>query len=781
MKSSSALRWLAIAVALTVMLTDCSRDPNVRKQKYFASGQRYFQQGKYREAAIEFTNALQLDPQYAQAHYQLAGSYLKLQQWPAAYQELSRTLELQPENYQARIDLANLLIAAKQLKDAQEQTGVLLKQRPEDAEVHLVAANLLAAQENVPGAIQEAQKAVALDPKHAGSYLTLALLQARSAQPDAAEPNFVKAAELEPKAVDARLALGAYYQARSRYLEAEQQFRAAVAADPTNLAPRTALVRLYMAIGEKPQAEAVLLQAKRDFSDNSAGYRMLGDFYYATGDLGKAAAEYASLYYDHPSDSQVKKNYIQLLILQNRLDEARKLDDEILQGHANDADALIYRGQVQIRQGHAADAVNTLQAAVKSDPQSGLAHFQLGAALDQQGNAAQAAAEWHEAARLQPDLVEVQRALANLALRQGDMAALEQAAGQIVQLQPASAEGYVLRAVSFINRKQFAAAEADIHKAIEIAPQSAAGYVQLGNLELAQKKYDEAEKAYAEALGHDADSADALSGLMNAELAQKHVDQAIAAARAQIAKSPNNSAFSDLLGTALFNNKNDLGGAETALRKSLELDSTNSDALVKLGQVLKARGSVDEAIALYQHFLQENPRATNFYILTGELYETKQDWPHARQMYQKALDLSPDNALAANNLASVLLKQGGNLDAAMSLAQTARRGMPDSPDAADTLGWVYYQKGLYPSAIDLFEQALSLAGNNRNFDAVTTHYHLGLAYQKSGKNALARQQFEHVLSVDPNYADAGDVKKQLAQLRYARTNSTPSLVHADER
>jgi Tfp pilus assembly protein PilF len=45
------------------------------------------------------------------------------------------------------------------------------------------------------------------------------------------------------------------------------------------------------------------------------------------------------------------------------------------------------------------------------------------------------------------------------------------------------------------------------------------------------------------------------------------------------------------------------------------------------------------------------------------------------------------------------------------------------------------------------------------------HYHLGLAYQKTGKNDLARQHLERVLKIDPNYSQADDVKKQLAQLK----------------
>ena len=80
---------------------------------------------------------------------------------------------------------------------------------------------------------------------------------------------------------------------------------------------------------------------------------MLGDFYFATAQFDKATAEYGTLFQDHPKDPEVKKNYIQLLILKNRLDEAQKLNDEVLKTNGNDDTALIYRGQIQIRQGKA--------------------------------------------------------------------------------------------------------------------------------------------------------------------------------------------------------------------------------------------------------------------------------------------------------------------------------------------------------------------------------------------------------------------------------------------
>jgi cellulose synthase operon protein C len=304
-----------------------------------------------------------------------------------------------------------------------------------------------------------------------------------------------------------------------------------------------------------------------------------------------------------------------------------------------------------------------------------------------------------------------------------------------------------------------------VKKAIDVAPQSAVGYIQLGNLKLVQKQYSEAGKAYQEALDRDPNSNDALSGLMNTYLAQNQIDKAISAANVQIAKAPNNSAFYDLLGTALFNSKKDLDGAEAAFNKSADLDKHNADALLKLGQVQVAKGSADQAIATYQQALKDNPHEATFYILMGELYEHNQDWGKAKDAYQKALEIKPENPLASNNLAYVMMQSGGNVDMALSLARTARRGMPDSPNAADTLGWILYQKGAYQSAVDLFQEALKLGEKSKAPDDATFHYHLGLAYEKTGNNDLARQHLERVLKIDPNYSQAADVKKQLAQLK----------------
>jgi cellulose synthase operon protein C len=759
---------LFLVGVLCVLLVGCSRDPNVRKQKYLESGERYFRKGKYREAVIQYLNALQTAPDYVDAHYGLAQAYLKLQQWESAKRELNRTVELKSDNYDARLDLANLLIAGNDLEQAQREVDMLLAREPKKAAAHVADADLLAARHEDQSAMKEIQNAIDLEPDQWEPYLKLATLQMNMGQPELAESNLKKATQLNPRATAALLALAAYYQSTSRFADAEQELHAAIASDPNNPAPQADLVRLYMSEGKKDEAVQLAQKVSHDFSENPNGYRMLGDLYFAIGDVDAALGEYDALHRKHPNDLLVKKNYIQLLILRNRLNEAAKLNDEILKASPRDVEALVDRGQIEFRNGNAKASADTLQAAVTSDSTSGVAYYHLGIALDGMGDFAQAEVAWQNAVRLRPDLSEAHVALAKAALRTGDMPGLEQSASDIIRLSPTSPEGYTLRAFSEIRQGQFDRAEKDAEEAIRIAPQAPGGYLQMGNLSLARKRYADAERFYVQTLDRDPSSVDALGSLMQTYLIQGQKEKALSIAQAQIAKDPGNSAFYDLLGTTQFGNRKtsaDLAAAESNLEQATKLAKNNTDAWVKLVQVQTAKGDTQQAIATVQRALQDNPRETALYVLNGQLFESERDWDRAKACYQKALEIDPRQPVASNNLAYVLTQTGGNLDVALSLAQTAKRGMPESSNAADTLGWVLFEKGAYRSAIDSFKEALKLAQKSKSPDSPTVHFHLGMAYQKTGENMLARQHLERVLKIDPNYSSAGDVKRLLEQLQ----------------
>ena len=209
---------LAMCLAL---IAGCARDPNIRKQKYLASGNSYFDQGKYREASIQYLNAIQIDKSFVDAHYRLAQAYSRQGIWAGAYQELLQTTELQPGNLKAQIDLGTLLLSAKRFKEAQDRAQNVLSRDFNNVDGHILLANSDAALEDVGESLREMQTVINLAPDQSRVYLNMGYLQLNAKQAAAAEQNFLKAIELDPKSIPARLALGNFYQQQRRWTEAE--------------------------------------------------------------------------------------------------------------------------------------------------------------------------------------------------------------------------------------------------------------------------------------------------------------------------------------------------------------------------------------------------------------------------------------------------------------------------------------------------------------------------------------------------------------------------------
>jgi tetratricopeptide (TPR) repeat protein len=202
----------------------------------------------------------------------------------------------------------------------------------------------------------------------------------------------------------------------------------------------------------------------------------------------------------------------------------------------------------------------------------------------------------------------------------------------------------------------------------------------------------------------------------------------------------------------------DSAKAEAAFQKATELDPNNMNAFLMLASAQISRGSVDQAIEAYHRAIAANPNDVRIYVALGSLLETRNQWQEAEDSYKKALAIRPDYALAANNLSYLMLEHGGDLSVAVTLAQTARKGMPDSPNSADTLGWAYYKQGIYQSAIGLFQEAIKSDAQNPTY-----HYHLGMTYQKANDFDSAKKQLQYTLQISPNYSQADEIRKILGE------------------
>ena len=757
MRNCRIVFLLLIAASIVCFSTACTRDPKVRKQKYMDSGNGYMKQEKYREAIIEYANAVKIDPTDANAHYLLAQGYMKAQIWNGAFAELTRTIEIQPGLLPAQLDLGNLYLAGRKNTEARQKAQLILNKDPKNGGAYALLANIEASEQHSDEALKQMQKAIDSDPKNSQFYLNLALLQANQKDFAAAEASAKKSLALK-STEDAHQFLGTIYAQQQRWPDAEQEFKASIAAAPNSMPARVRLANLYLAQQKPEVAEQVIAQAKKDLGKDSRTYTVLADFYLGRGQVDKALAEFAAVSKEHPKDLAVKKRYAEVLLLTNHDADAQRITDEILKNNSKDLEGLLFRSSLQLKQGKPSDAVQGLQLAVKADATNAFAHYLLGQAFRANGENERAIPELKEAVRLNPRLILAQRALAETAIAKGDVDGLAAASESLIQNAPDAPDGYLNRAAAEFARKQPDKAEADLQKAIQVAPQNPTAYVRLGFFRASQKKMPEAEKYFEQALSVAPASDEALRPLIALYLSQKQPDKAMARVKAQIEKSPNTAAFYVILGTLQAQAK-DYVGAQASLHKAIDLDKNNMEAFAILGQVQVAAGSLDDAIKSWEVWMQKNPKDVRPYIMISGLEQTRNNWQKAQQMLQKAMEIDPNNVIAANNLAYILLEHGGNVDVALTLAQTARRQAPDSPNIADTLGYAYYRKGIYGSSIDLFEEAAKKQPEN-----ASVQYHLGFAYEKASKNAQAKQHLENALKLDPKSSDADAAKRLLQQI-----------------
>ncbi len=134
-------------------------------------------QGKYKEATIQFSNALRVDHNFAAAHYELAKAYVKSGSMMPAYTELMRTIDLQPGNVEARIDLGDMLVAGRQLDRAAQQAAAVLAVQPNNADAHALLSAIAANKGDRATALEEINKALAVNPNKATYHSALGLIQ----------------------------------------------------------------------------------------------------------------------------------------------------------------------------------------------------------------------------------------------------------------------------------------------------------------------------------------------------------------------------------------------------------------------------------------------------------------------------------------------------------------------------------------------------------------------------------------------------------------------------
>jgi tetratricopeptide (TPR) repeat protein len=744
---------------LAGLLAGCHTDPNVRKLKYLASGNRYSAEGKYQEAAIQYQNSLKADKNFPDAHFALAKTYMQMKAYGAAFQEFSRTVDLQPSNYQARIDLGNLLAAGDQLDQAESQAKAVLAAQPKNADAHALLSAIAIKRGDKQRALAEIRRAVELAPDRAAFYDDLAVLEMQDkSQLADAESNLKKAIALDPKSVNAKLLLCNYYLGTNHLAEAEQAGQQAIATDPKSVVARNSLAQVYVREGEESKAEQVLRQASHDLADNPQGVRILADYFVASNQLNKARSEFADLVSQHPKSLSLQKAYLRVLLQMKDYAAAEPVASRLMKEDSGDPEVVALNGIVLLSKGDAGDAVNALQNGAKDFPQDSFIQYWLGMAALANGTPALAQRSFEQAIAIKPGAIDALQQLAKIAEDQGDADLLSNVAGKAIAAAPNFAGGYVWRARVEMRRSAFDKAEADLKVAMKLAPQNSLAYLELGELRFAQKRFKEGQALLEQSLAYDPNQLQAVRLLVDYDLYMKQPEAAVALVNAQIQKSPKNSGLLDLLTELQIRGQQFQQAAATA-QKAMHLNPSDPQAAMLFVGTAVQQGQTASAISAWRQWTVAHPNDANAMALLGMLEESSGNRQAAQADYQRSLKIQPQQPVAANNLAYMMLQDGGNVDVALSLAQIARKAMPNSPNSADTLAWAYYKKGTYEFARNLLEEALKAQPNS-----ATMEYHLGMVYSKMRDRQDAVIHLKKAIALGPGTPTATDAKDELQKI-----------------
>lgn len=178
-----------------------------------------------------------------------------------------------------------------------------------------------------------------------------------------------------------------------------------------------------------------------------------------------------------------------------------------------------------------------------------------------------------------------------------------------------------------------------------------------------------------------------------------------------------------------------------------------------LGQLYISQQRLDRALTELEDAARKDPKPVAAQTMSGLIFEMMDKPDEAQKRYEKALEIDPHAVVAANNLAWLHATRGGNLDVALQLAQVAKGEAPFEPVVNDTLGWVYYRKGLASIAVPLLEISVEKDPKSASY-----RYHLGMACLKVGERNRGQRLLGEALRLDSNFEGASDARRALASM-----------------
>ena len=745
---------------LAVVLSGCRGDANQRKKKFLEIGNKSYNKGDYKAAAINYRRAIQEDNKFAEAYYRLGLNALKAGSAGDAVQNLQRAFTIAPENSDAGAKLAEIFIVAiaqdpKHAKgyiaEIQDVTDRLLKRDPKSYDGLRLSAYLLAEDHKTDQALARYKQANDVKPDQPENILPWALLLFQDHQDKEGERLLTTLLASHKDVSGAYDMLYTLYARDKRTDDAEKIMRAKVENMPNHPDYRLQMAAHYFVNQRRADMDkelAILSKAGPD----GIGHLLVGDFFMGQlREFDRAQKEFeAGIQEGGKNKSTFQIRMVQLLSSQQKYNEATALIEQVVKADPKNNDAIGLRAALEVNTGNLAkidSAITDLKTVVQRNPENFAMHYQLSRAYlakAQQTNSKEQVAfartEVETAIKLRPDYGMAKLLLAQMMIANGEFGKAVITTEEVLAGSPANIEAHLLRAIAWTGQREFEKARTTLEAILKASPNQQDARYQLGEIYRIQGNYKAAEATFRDFRKISPGDPRAWAGIANTLEASKHYKEAEDFLKEEIAADPKKEMPRFKLADVYKADKQyDL--AIESYKTLLKDHPKSSDLNAAIADTLHQKGDNKGSMDYFRKAIELNPTSPGPMTGLAMLLEDTDQVGESRVLYERILKIESENVIALNNLAFIKAEEGTDIDGALTMATRAKQLAPNMETISDTLGWIYIKKNLSDDAIRIFTDL-----TRKDPDNAMYRYHLAQALIQKGDKLKARHELEDALA-----------------------------------
>ncbi|MFO1412812.1 MAG: XrtA/PEP-CTERM system TPR-repeat protein PrsT [Burkholderiales bacterium] len=349
----------------------------------------------------------------------------------------------------------------------------------------------------------------------------------------------------------------------------------------------------------------------------------------------------------------VQANLVRARILARNGNPGGALDqvNGLLATTPNDVDVLMLKADLELRLGKRDDSTRTLERVVELRPNAYFAHYRLVNAYINK-DTDRAAREAEVMHKLAPGDPRTQHAIAMVAFQRRDYDGALAAIQKSLQVAPNFKAALYLSALIDLKRGSYSAAEQSLRSVIAEAPDDAAAQIALAQTLLMRGQAAKARDTLRPVLNAMPDEAGALRLAAEIELALGKSEAAVGFIERANALEDGNLQGKVRLAQAQVA-KGDNAQGIGALQKLAAAEPAKDEPTLALVQTYVRARDYDKALAATDELLKKNPKSVAAFNARGAIFGAKGDLRSAREAFEKAIALEPDNITTLFNLANL--------------------------------------------------------------------------------------------------------------------------------